>query len=423
MTQYKLRARCSEVPPLRRRAIPRAARLVAGLLASSLVIGTTALGTSADERDTSADERGRGGFCSRTAKAALLACGNEVQDDFWIAKGICINLSDDAERKRCNADAQAARRDGPDLCQEQYRARLDVCGLVGEDRYDPEFDPAQFVDPDEIGVSVAPNPYFPLIRGTRWVYNGPDETFTDTVTDKTKLIDGVTCRVVHDEIEKDGVIVEITDDWFAQDLAGNVWYCGEIVQELETFEGDDPAEPELLGITGSWKAGREGGKPGIFVLVAPQVGDAYRAEVSLGQAEDVAEVISITGTEGVPAAQCNNDCLVTREFTPLEPGVEEFFYYAPGVGLILEVDGEGNRFRTRRSDALVIGTSMGVALPRLSSRILRHPIGRDDMLDAADPEHRELPLSTARAGIPRVLACQIANAMRAGVLIVALQEF
>jgi hypothetical protein len=339
MTRGKSKPRSSDVQPLPHVATLHIKRLLAGLLAGGLAIGITAL-------DTYADELGRGGFCSRTAKAALLACRNEVQQDFWIAGANCINVSDDAEREKCNADAQAARHDGPELCQEQYRMRLDVCDLVGEDRYDPDFDPIQFVDPDEIGVDpdVKPNPYFPLIPGTRWVYKGPDETFTDTVTDKTKLIEGVTCRVVHDVVEKDGVVVEITDDWFAQDVAGNVWYCGEIVQELETFEGDDPVEPELVGIEGAWKAGREGGKPGIFVLAAPHAGDAYRVEVSLGHAEDVAEVISITGTEAVPAAQCNNDCLVTREFTALEPGVEEFFYYAPGVGLILEVDGEGNRF-------------------------------------------------------------------------------
>jgi hypothetical protein len=335
MTQDKFEPRCSEVLP-HRRETPQTVRLVAGLLAASLA---TVMFTAA----ASAVEKHRKGFCSRTASVLLRACQNEVRDNFWIATGNCINLSDDAERKACNEEARTQKEDGPGLCDEQYSARLQVCDLVGEDRYDPEFDTAQFVDPDEIGVSVAPNPYFPLIRGTRWVYKGADEMFTDTVTDKTKLIGGVTCRVVHDVVEKDGVVVEITDDWFAQDLAGNVWYCGEIVQELETFEGDDPAEPELVGIEGSWKARREGGKPGVFVLVAPQVGEAYRAEVSLGNAEDVAEVVSTTGTEAVPAAQCNNDCLVTREFTPLEPGVEEFFYYAPGVGLILEIDREGNR--------------------------------------------------------------------------------
>jgi hypothetical protein len=73
------------------------------------------------------------------------------------------------------------------------------------------------------------------------------------------------------------------------------------------------------------------------------VGDAYRQEVSLGDAEDVAEVISITGSESTPGASCDGTCLVTRDFTPLEPGVEETKYYAPGVGLILEVGMDGSR--------------------------------------------------------------------------------
>jgi hypothetical protein len=34
---------------------------------------------------------------------------------------------------------------------------------------------------------------------------------------------------------------------------------------------------------------------------------------------------------------------VTRDFTAIEPGINESKYYAPGVGLILEVDMEGNR--------------------------------------------------------------------------------
>ena len=33
---------------------------------------------------------------------------------------------------------------------------------------------------------------------------------------------------------------------------------------------------------------------------------------------------------------------MTRDFTPLEPGEEENKFYAPGVGLIVEVDLETN---------------------------------------------------------------------------------
>lgn len=282
-------------------------------------------------------------FCSKTARSAQRACRSEVRDDFAIALGNCINVSDPGERRDCRGDAGEDLNEGKALCREQFVARLAVCDLIGEERFDPDFQPAGFVDPDAIGKSVTPNPYFPLVPGTRWVYEGGDETITVTVTEKTKLIEGVTCRVVRDLVKEDGAVIEDTDDWYAQDLEGNVWYCGEIAQERETFDGDEPAAPELVSIEGSWKAGRDGAKAGILVLADPQVGDAYREEVSLGEAEDVAEVLSVTATESVPAASCTGTCLVTRNFTALEPGTEERKFYAPGVGLILELTADGSR--------------------------------------------------------------------------------
>jgi hypothetical protein len=282
-------------------------------------------------------------YCSETAKTLVIACYSEASDDYLVASANCINVDDPEERKECKADAWDEKIEGRDLCKEQFEARLEVCGLVGEERYDPEFDPANFVDPLAIGNVVDPNPYFPLVPGTQWVYEGGDEVITVKVTEKTKLIEGVTCIVVNDLVAEDGVPVENTDDWYAQDKEGNVWYCGEIAKNYETFEGDDPEEPELVDIEGSWKAGRDGAKPGYLMLAAPQVGDVYRQEVSWGDAEDVAEVTSTTGSETVPAASCSGDCLITRDFTAIEPGINESKYYAPGVGLILEVDDEGNR--------------------------------------------------------------------------------
>lgn len=283
-------------------------------------------------------------FCSKTAKATRMSCGFEVQDDYWIAVGNCINESDPDERVACFREARAEQQEGRELCEEQLDARLALCEAVGEDRYDPDFDPEQFVDPAEIGHSIAPNPYFPLVAGTRWVYEGGGETITVTVTDKTKLIEGVSCVVVNDRVEEDGVPVEDTDDWYAQDLIGNIWYCGEIAGNFELFEGDNPEEPELVDIEGSWKAGRDSAKPGILIGAAPQVGDIYQQEVALGEAEDVAEVISTSGNESVEAGfSCYQDCVVTKEFTPIEPGVYENKHYVPGIGLILEEDMEGSR--------------------------------------------------------------------------------
>ena len=315
---------------------PLAGRVTLGAMAALAVVGLSALPATAGSGHLSR-------FCSTTADLTKAACVNDVQDDYFLAIGVCLNISDSGERRDCNREAWSERIEGFRLCKAQRTARREVCAAIGEERYDPQYGPGDFVDPNRIGQGVAPNPYFPLVPGNEWVYEGDGETITVTVLEKTKLIDGIVCRVVRDVVEEDGQPVEITDDWFAQDLEGNVWYFGEIAQNFELFEGDDPEEAELVDIDGSWKTGREGAKPGIIFHAFPQVGVTYREEVKLGEAEDVAEVLSVSGTESSPAAACDGTCLVTRNFTPIEPGNEETKYYAPGVGLILEVDGDGNR--------------------------------------------------------------------------------
>jgi hypothetical protein len=281
--------------------------------------------------------------CSRSASFAVLACRHETMDDYFRSVAVCEHLPDTAERRECKLDARRARGEDLAACAEQRKARFDLCALTGENRYAPDFDPANFVDPNEIGDSVEPNPFFPLVVGNEWVYDDGEETTRVVVTDKIKRIEGVPCRVVNDVVSIDGVPVEDTNDWVAQDLEGNVWYCGEEVKDYETFEDDDPVELELVSIDGSFKAGRDGALPGIWVLAAPQVGDAYRQEADIGNAEDAVEVLSITGDETVPGASCAGNCLVTREFTPLEPGFDARNFYAPGIGAILEIGHDGTR--------------------------------------------------------------------------------
>ena len=48
-----------------------------------------------------------------------------------------------------------------------------------------------------------------------------------------RIANGVTARVVHDVVTERGRPVEVTDDWYAQDRAGNVWYLGEATTEYE----------------------------------------------------------------------------------------------------------------------------------------------------------------------------------------------
>jgi hypothetical protein len=207
-----------------------------------------------------------------------------------------------------------------------------VCAALGEAKYDPMPDPADFVHPADIGTGVAANPYLPLVPGGAWVYEGEEETVTVSVTGDIKEILGVPCAVVRDVVTEDGELVEDTYDWFAQDLQGNVWYFGEIARNYE--------DGELVDLEGSWTAGKDGAKIGIVMPTDPQPGAVYRQEFLLGEAEDMAEVLELDGSADTPAAACDGDCLVTLEYTALEPDAAEHKYYAPGIGMIMELDPE-----------------------------------------------------------------------------------
>lgn len=271
-------------------------------------------------------------YCSQTTSAAFRACRKDVQDDFWTSRGVCINISSAEDRQVCNSDNRVETREAFHLCYEQMEARNEVCEAIGESRYDPVIDPADFVDPLQIGHSVAANTYMPLLTGFTRVYQAEEETVTVVVTDETIEIQGVTCVVVRDTVEEGGELIEDTDDWFAQDIYGNVWYFGEISRNYE--------DGKLVDLDGSWKAGVDGDKAGIVMKAAPEVGDVYRQEWALSEAEDMGEVLSLSGSATAPAASCNGDCLITRDFTPLEPEVNENKIYAPGIGVIIAFDVE-----------------------------------------------------------------------------------
>ncbi len=190
-------------------------------------------------------------------------------------------------------------------------------------------DPSHFLSPD--AMAAAPNPYFPLVPGLVRILKSGDETITVTVTNETKEILGVTCVVVRDVVEENGEVIEDTDDWYTQDMFGNVWYFGEISKNYE--------DGELANLDGSWKGGVDDAQPGISNESQTEVGDVYRQEFALGEAEDMGEVISTTETEEmVPAANCADTCVVTRDFLPIEPGHVEKKYFAPGIGNILSID-------------------------------------------------------------------------------------
>ena len=304
------------------------------LLLGAALVANFALAADDDELD---DLYRDGGACTRTAVAVVRSCKYQKQSEGWVGKGKCHSLSDAGGRANCERRAEKAAEEAEDECDAQFEARQDVCKALGEDPFNPKIDPAMFVNPADIGKSVMPNPYFPLIGGRTTVFKGPGETITATVTKDTREIQGVKCAVIHDTVvDRSGKLIEDTVDWYAQDVLGNVWYFGEIAQN---FKGG-----YLANLNGSWVAGVDGAMAGIMMKALPARSVTYREELSLAVAEDSSEIISLTGSARVPAALCEGDCLVTRNFTPLEPGAVTTKYYLRGVGVILEVDaGTGDR--------------------------------------------------------------------------------
>ena len=76
----------------------------------------------------------------------------------------------------------------------------------------------------------------PLVPGTRFVYRetlgGRTSINEITVLPETRVVQGVTCTVVHDVVKGGDAIREDTMDWYAQDQQGNVWYFGEETKEF-----------------------------------------------------------------------------------------------------------------------------------------------------------------------------------------------
>lgn len=273
------------------------------------------------------------GACDRTTEVAGYACRNEAKDDYWIGVGRCANVAGNGARNTCLRDAEAQLEEAKEECGEQAEARTQLCAALGQAPYDPQIKPQDFLSPEQ--TAQQPNPYLPLVPGSEHVYrnDADEEIITVTVTTETLEIMGVEAMVVRDTVTGlDGELIEDTEDWFAQDVHGNVWYFGEISLNFE--------DGRLVDVEGSWTAGVEHAKPGIVMPAAPKAGMTYRQEFDLGGAEDAGRVLDTQGSESTPAASCAATCLVTEDFSPLEPDAVEHKYYAPGVGLILELDPE-----------------------------------------------------------------------------------
>lgn len=191
--------------------------------------------------------------------------------------------------------------------------------------YVPKIDPAKF-------TTEITNPYLSLPVGRTLFYlertEDGDETVQITITGETREVMGVKTLVYLDRVYLEGVLIEHTKDFLAQNIeTGDVWYFGE---EVDNYNEHGVFKDHA----GAWLAGVNGAQPGIWVKAHPMVGEEYRQEYYVGEAEDMARVkaVGVTVNTGLGTF---SDCQITFDFTPLNVDSREEKTYCKGVGAVV----------------------------------------------------------------------------------------
>ena len=226
-----------------------------------------------------------------------------------------------------------------------------------------DFDSNNFSNPTTIN-----NKWFPLVPGTQYILEGqanrgggtlPHQVIF-TVTDLTKVIDGVRTVVVWDRDLNEGQLAEAELSFFAQDKAGNVWNLGEYPEEYE--------DGVFVGAPSVWISGLAGAEGGLHMLANPRTGTSWYLQGSAPAIEflDCAKVLK-TGEKTCVPINCYDDVLVTDEVSPLDQGGgHQLKYHALGVGII-----QVGAVADREGETLVL-----TRLVHLSQRGLNNEIGR-----------------------------------------------
>jgi hypothetical protein len=183
-----------------------------------------------------------------------------------------------------------------------------------------KFDPKNFVEP--LGGK---NEWYPLAPGTQTLRDGSinrgsrklTHKLRVTVTDVTKVVNGVTTVAVLDQDIDAGQVGEASLDFLAQDKYGNVWYMGSYT---EIYQGG-----QFVNAVDAWLTPKRGSKPGVWMMADPQEGMKY-VEAHNSRETIRAEVTKVDDRKCVPFK-----CF--KALQVLEDGTE-YKYFGPGVGHI-----------------------------------------------------------------------------------------
>jgi len=174
-------------------------------------------------------------------------------------------------------------------------------------------------------VPTGKSPYFILEPGRKSVFKDEEGTkLTITVLAETKVVDGVTTRIVEEREEKNGQPEEISRNYFAMDkTTGDVYYFGE---DVDVYKNG-----KVASHGGAWLSGVEGAKFGLLMPAEAKVGDKFYQEVAPKVAMDRAEIVSVDEELKTPAGTFK--CVHVKETSPLEKGASHK-WHAAGVGLV-----------------------------------------------------------------------------------------
>ncbi len=187
-------------------------------------------------------------------------------------------------------------------------------------------------DPGSFKAGVD-HPYFPMVPGTVWVLEGVDAGRVRMeevrVLHQPRMIWGIPCMAISETQFLDGVLSEVTTEWFAEDRQGNVWKFGEESLEIEdgTFQRR----------TDSWVVGEGDALPWMMLSSTPELGERYVGYRPDGQ--DTMYVQSLTAT-AITAAGTFFNCLEILE-NPEDIDDQDIILYAAGVGRVREISSGG----------------------------------------------------------------------------------
>ena len=247
-----------------------------------------------------------------------------------------------------------------------------------------DFERAQFDDPTHID-----NRWLPLRPGTQLVYEGsaiPDEggrqsrRVVTTVTDLSKVIDGVRTLVIWERDFTAGQLSEPELAFFAQDNAGNVWLVGEYPEEYEDGEFDKAP---------AWISGQKDARAGIAMLANPRLDTPEYAQGFAPPPADFTDRARVYKTEQKTCTpvECYENVLVTEEFNPPEPGAFQLKYYAPGVGNV-RVGWRGPREEEKETLELV---ELKHLSPEALAKVRREALEMDGRAYERSEVYRETP--------------------------------